>query len=88
MRKKIYDFESNGIHTFTTGEVMTNASFMSVPQPIASEKNRDLCNAAARAFDPNFVRMESQRRKFERTEQRRKELAEQQAKISEELARL
>ena len=88
MRKKIYDFESNGIHTFLTGEVLTNSEFMSAPQPIFEEKNKELCNAAARTFDPNFIKMERQQRKFERTEQRRKELAEQQAKINEELARL
>lgn len=86
MRKKIYNFD--GVHTFTDGRIITNEQFVSEPQIFSCEKNRELCNAVARAFDPNFVRMERERRRFERTEQRKKELAEQQAKINEELARL
>ena len=86
MKKRIYNFD--GVHTFTDGRVITNEQFMSEPQVFSCEKNQELCNAVARAFDPNFIRMERERRRFELTEKRRKELAAQQAKINKELAQL
>lgn len=86
MQKRIYNF--NGIHTFTDGRVITNEQFVSEPQVFSGAKNQGLCNATARIFDPNYAKMEREQRRFERTEQRRQELAAQQDKINEELARL
>jgi len=86
VRKRIYNFE--GVHTFIDGRVITNEQFISEPQVFSGAKNQGLCNAAARTFDPNYAKMEREQRRFERTEQRRQELAAQKAKINEELARL
>ena len=70
------------------GQVIPEEKWFSEPQVFPYAKNKELIDEYARQSDPNFRAKERAKRRFERVQERQKELEQLEAKVREELAKL
>lgn len=86
MKKKVHNFKT----TITTlnGGVYTGEEFLANPPIFSYEANKKMIDDFAYAVSPYYRKAEKARRHFERVEARKKELAEMQSRINEELEKL
>lgn len=86
MKRK--EFNLQLINVFADGRIVTGEEFMAQPSVLSGEKNIELLRDGAIMFDPNYRAMEQAKRRFVRTEARKRELEAQQIEIDTELAQL
>lgn len=86
-KKKLHNFNIS-ITLNDGGLVMSESQWMSAPQIIYYEENKDMIDENARQSDTNYRAKEAAKRRFERVEDRRKLLQLQQSKIQAELLSL
>lgn len=67
------------------GTIFKGEDWMKEPQVFTYEKNKELCDDYARKVDPDYRAKECAVKRFERVEERRRELLEQREKIDREL---
>ena len=72
-------------HVMADGRVLPHEEFMSKPYVVVAEENYDFHVKCNKVFDPNYWEKERMRKKWERSEKRRKELEAQQAEIARQL---